>query len=235
MGESGKIYLFRHGRTDFNELGKFTGWKDSKLTPSGIKDAKKIAEKLKNKKFEVAIHTKLSRSKDTLKYVLKYHPECKLLILDDRMIERSYGVLEGKKHDWFIKKVGEQVLKLKEYGDSWMDLENKRNIQKIKNFFGKREYEAIHRGYKVKVPYGESFYDVEKRVKNFIKWLKKYVKKNKVNVAISAHGNSIRLFRKIVENANVEEMVKWVIPFDKVYVYDLNQFRLKPIGRSLIK
>jgi bisphosphoglycerate-dependent phosphoglycerate mutase len=82
------IYLFRHGKTDFNERGIFTGWKDSKLTSAGILNAKTVAKKLKNKRIDVAIHTRLSRSKDTLKYVLEFHPECKKIIWDDRMIEK---------------------------------------------------------------------------------------------------------------------------------------------------
>ena len=80
------ICLFRHGQTYFNRDKRFTGWKDSKLTPLGKKQAKIIAKKLKNKKFEVAYQTRLSRSKDTLKPVLKYHPECKKIITDNRMI-----------------------------------------------------------------------------------------------------------------------------------------------------
>lgn len=216
-----RIYLFRHGRTDFNEKKKFTGWKDSKLTLSGKKDAKKIAKKLKNKKFEVAIHTSLSRSKDTLAYVLKYHPECKVILEDDRMIERSYGDLEGKKHEWFIEQVGKNLFNLERYGDFYQDINDEKYIRKIQRFFGEKEYEAIHRGYKVRAQGGESFYDVEKRVKKFIKWLKKYIKKNKVNVVISAHGNSIRLFRKIMEKSSVKEMTKWKIPFDKIYSYEI--------------
>ena len=97
-----KIYLFRHGKTIYNSKGIFTGWKDSKLASEGIKNAKKVAEILKNKKFQIAFQTRLSRSKDTLKYVLKFHPECKKIITDNRMIERSYGVLEGKSHKSFI-------------------------------------------------------------------------------------------------------------------------------------
>jgi DNA gyrase subunit B len=48
-----------------------------------------------------------------------------------------------------------------------------------------------------------------------------YIEKNKVNVAISAHGNSIRLFRKIMEKASKEEAVKWVIPYDDYYEYEI--------------
>src|SRR3989344_3021306 len=171
-----KIYLFRHGQTTFNRDGIFTGHKDPKLIRLGKNQAKIIAQRLKNKKFQVAIETHLSRSKDTLKEVLKFHPECRVVITDDRMIERS---------------------------------------------FGQKEYDAIHRGYKVCVPRGESFADVEKRVRSFIKDLIKFMNGNNVSVAISAHGNSIRLFRKIMERASVDEMSKWFIPYDKVFVYDV--------------
>jgi bisphosphoglycerate-dependent phosphoglycerate mutase len=49
------------------------------------------------------------------------------------------------------------------------------------------------------------------------------MKDNNVSVAISAHGNSIRLFRKIVEKASIKETVKWFIPYDKVFVYDVDE------------
>ena len=183
------IYIFRHGQTTFNRDGKFTGFIDAKLTKKGIVQAKKIANILKNKKFQVAFYTRLSRSKDTLKYVLKEHPECKKLIKDDRMIERNYGVLNGKTHNEFIKK------------------------------FGKKEYDLIHRAYNHPPKKGESFKIVEKRVANFIKFLIPFMKKNKVSVAISGHGNSIRLFRKIMEKTSTEKMIKWEIPYDKVFTY----------------
>jgi len=214
------IYLFRHGKTTYNIKGIFTGWKDAKLAPAGIKNAKTIAKKLKNKKFEVAIHTRLSRSKDTLKYVLKNHPECKTLIEDNRMIERSYGILEGMSHKSFIEKIGDIEFDFKVYGDSIVSLSPKlRN--KIENMLGTEEYDKIHRGWSTPPPYGESFKIVEKRVKKFIKWLIKYMKKNKVNVAISAHGNSIRLFRYIMENASIPDTCRWFIPYDKVFEYTI--------------
>jgi len=214
-----KVYVFRHGKTDYNEKGKFTGWKDSKLTKSGIEDAKKVAKKLKNKNIGIAIHTKLSRSKQTLKEVLKFHPECKILIEDNRMIERSYGDLEGTTHDSFISKIGKKELKLLEEGDAIGDLDPKTRKQ-VEKKLGTEVYDLIHRGYKIPPPNGESFADVEKRVKLFIKDLKKLIKKEKKNVMISAHGNSIRLFRKIMEKADQKESTTWFIPYDKVYEYE---------------
>ena len=183
------IYLFRHGQTYFNENKRFTGWKDSKLNPRGIKDAKKVAKKLKNVKFSVAYHSSLSRSKDTLKEVLKYHPECKLKIMDNRMIERSYGDLQGFSHKKIISDVGQ------------------------------KQFDIWHRSYSIAPPNGESVKMVEKRVNFFIKDLIKYIKKKKVNVVISAHGNSMRPFRKHFEKLNVNEMMSLENPWDDYFEY----------------
>jgi broad specificity phosphatase PhoE len=186
-----KIYIFRHGQTAFNRDSKFTGWSESRLTKTGFEDAKIIALRLKDKKFQIAFHTSLSRSKDTLKEVLKFHPECVKLIEDDRLRERNYGSLNGKTHLQAVEK------------------------------YGAEHYDKWHRGFYDKPPKGESFAIVELRVKNFIQDLIKLIKKEKVNVAISAHGNSIRLFRKIMENASVKETTEWFIPYDKVFEYDV--------------
>lgn len=214
------IYLFRHGQTTFNRDGRFTGWLDSKLTSTGRKHAGIIAEKLKDKEIDVAIHTRLSRSKDTLRPILKGHPECKIILEDDRMIERSYGELQGMTHKDFIDRIGKQGYDLRVHGDAIENL-NKELRLRVEHMLGEEEYRAIHRGYNVAAPGGESFADVEKRVGGFIKYLKKFMRKNKVNVTISAHGNSIRLFRKIMERAPKEKVVNWFIPYDKVYEYEV--------------
>mgnify|MGYP006273332321 CR=1 FL=1 len=189
MVSKNKVYVFRHGQTYYNHNKYFTGWKDSKLTPKGIKNAESLAKQLKDKQIDVAFYTSLSRSKDTLNVVLKYHPECKKKLIDDRIIERDYGDLAGKKHSTIIKK------------------------------YGKKQFEKWHRGYSTPPPNGECFADVEKRVKDFVKYLKEFVKENKVNVAISAHGNSIRVLRKIMEGLSVKETETIEIPYDKVFVY----------------
>jgi len=187
-----KIYLFRHGESFFNRAKEFTGWKDSRLTKEGYKNARKVAQRLKNKKFQVAYRTRLSRSKNTLKEVLKYHPECKEVIEDDRMIERSYGKLQGKKHTTIINK------------------------------YGKKQFDIWHRSYDVPPPGGESIKMVEKRVKSFIKDLLKKMKKEKVNVGIAAHGNSMRPFRKYFEKLTLQEMMKLENPWDDYFEYTIN-------------
>lgn len=183
------IYIFRHGETKFNRSKRFTGWVNSRLTPEGIEQAKLIAEKLRKKPFQIAFKTSLSRSSNSLKIVLKYHPECKRVIVDDRMIERSYGDLERKHHKTVIKK------------------------------YGKRQFDLWHRSYDVPPPGGESMLMVEKRVLSFVKDLLILMEREKVDVAISAHNNSIRPFRRYFENLTIKQMMALENPYDKYFNY----------------
>jgi 2,3-bisphosphoglycerate-dependent phosphoglycerate mutase len=186
-----RIYLFRHAQTYYNRDKRFTGWKDSALTPFGVRQAKIVARKLAGKKIDVAFVTSLSRSRDTMREVLKNHPECRARFTDDRMIERSYGKLQGRSHKWFERThSAEELLK-------------------------------IRRGYDHPPPGGESIRMVERRVKAFLKDLLAYMKKNKVNVAISAHGNSMRPFRRHFEKLSVKQMMKLENPWDDYFEYSV--------------
>ncbi|MGI5840939.1 MAG: histidine phosphatase family protein [Patescibacteria group bacterium] len=185
------IYLFRHGQSEFNLSKTFTGWLDAKLTPLGVEQAKVLGEMLKDKRIDQAIQTRLSRSKDTLKYVLIHHPECEEIITDDRMIERSYGDLAGHTH------------------------------QEIIDGLGQEQFDKWHRGWEDRPPAGESFSDVEARVMEFISDLKSKYGNKDLGIAVSAHGNSIRLFRKIMENASVEDTCSWTIPYDQYFQYTI--------------
>ena len=184
-----KIYLFRHGQTEYNEKGLFTGWTDVPLSKNGVKDAKKVAKKLEKKKIDIAFCSSLKRSRQTLREVLKHHPECKIVMIDDRIVERHYGDLQRKKHSTIINK------------------------------YGQKQYDIWHRSYDIPPPNGESIKDVEIRVKSFIRDMKKLDKK--LNIAISAHGNSMRPFRRYFEKFSKKEMMKLENPWDEYFEYKI--------------
>ena len=173
------IYLFRHGQTVFNKKHIFTGWLDSKLTPLGVRQARIISRKLRGKTFGIAIQTRLSRSRDSLKEVLKSHPECRRIITDNRIIERNYGKLNGVSHKEFIRKIGKREYDLLKEGDAIENLSfaNRRRVEKL---LGDEEFKVIRRGYDVRPLGGESFMDVEKRVSRFIVDLKRLIKKEQI-------------------------------------------------------
>ncbi|MDD5191913.1 MAG: histidine phosphatase family protein [Candidatus Nanoarchaeia archaeon] len=185
------IYLFRHGVTPDNAEGIFSGWRNVGLNAKGFRDAKIVALRLKDNKIDLAFQSSLVRSKQTLKEVLKYHPECRRIIEDDRIIERSYGNLQGKTHLNIVERDGY------------------------------KKYDLWHRGYNDKPPKGESLKEVNRRVMSFIRDLLKMIKKNKIDVAISAHGNSMRAFRRYFEKLSVEEMCTLYNDYEIVYIYSV--------------
>jgi len=213
-----KIYLFRHGQSYYNKHHWFTGWIDSKMTKAGYANARVVAKKLKNKKIDVAYRSHLSRSKNTLKEVLKFHPECKEVIEDDRMIERCYGKLQKHSHKEFMEDIYNIICKSieKEYGKMRLKTRKKFGEEVAKTI-----YDIYHRSYDIPPPGGESVKMVEKRVNSFIKYLLKKMKKEKINVAISAHGNSMRPFRKYFEKMTREQMMKLENPWDDYFVYTI--------------
>lgn len=96
------IYIITHCESCFNQQHIFCGRLNSHLTESGIVHAQKMEFELRNQQIDLAIHTSLARTQETLSYILKSHPKCKVES-DDRMIERDYGDLSGKSKDKYAK------------------------------------------------------------------------------------------------------------------------------------
>jgi len=89
------LYVFRHSETYDNERRIFSGRRQSRLTKEGIKQAKLLARKLKNKKIDLFIISPLVRCSQTLGPIKKYHPRVKLKV-EKLLLERDYGRLTGK-------------------------------------------------------------------------------------------------------------------------------------------
>ena len=212
------IYLFRHGQTTYNERGWFTGCLDAKMTKSGYRSAGTIARKLQNKNIDVAYHSHLSRSKETLKEVLQFHPECWEILEADRLIERCYGNLESRSHRSFQEEMKKKVLAAVE--QKYGKLENP-SRQRFGAEAAQQIFQAVHRSYDIPPPDGESLKTVEKRVRSFIKDLLKKMKKERINVAISTHGNSMRPFRRYFEKLSVTEMLQLENPWDEYFEYTI--------------
>ena len=59
---SGKLVLIRHGESEWNLLGRVTGWTDVSLTEKGAADAKKMGELITDIHFDAIYTSKLKRS-----------------------------------------------------------------------------------------------------------------------------------------------------------------------------
>ena len=189
MTEELKIYLVRHAKTLYNVEERFTGTTDVDLLPDWLQVTRSIIEKLRGKEFQVAYHTRLKRSKITMREIIDYHPEIVEVIEDNRLIERSYGSLQKQKHADFIAKYGEEL------------------------------FNEYHRSYEGVPPGGESLKMVEVRVLDFIQDLLEKMRREKVSVVICGHSNAMRPFRRYFEGLTIEEMMVLENPWDEVFEY----------------
>jgi len=89
------LFVFRHAETTDNSRGIFSGWRDPQLTLKGLLQAQGIAAQLRGEKIDYAFTSHLKRARETLEIVLEKHPNIPVF-MDDRLIERCYGLLQGK-------------------------------------------------------------------------------------------------------------------------------------------
>lgn len=88
-----KLYLVRHGETEWNVLDKICGRTDVPLTENGKRQAAALAEKLRDIPFDRIIASPLTRAQQTAGAVAALH---NLPIETDvRLIEQNYGIYEG--------------------------------------------------------------------------------------------------------------------------------------------
>lgn len=104
------LFVFRHAETTDNANAIFSGWRDPDLTSKGISQAQEISEQLKQEKIDYAFSSHLKRARKTLEVVLETHPDVPVFV-DDHLIERCYGLLQGEskikvaneRPEWFAK------------------------------------------------------------------------------------------------------------------------------------
>lgn len=88
-----KLITVRHGSSKANDLGVGAGWTDVELSDEGLKQAEKVAERLKDEKIDVIYSSDLKRASRTAEKIAKFH-DCEL-ILDERLREQNKGKYEG--------------------------------------------------------------------------------------------------------------------------------------------
>ena len=91
-----KLYVVRHGQTDQNVLGLVQGDTESDLTEKGREEAKALQELVESLDIDVVVSSPLRRALDTAKIITNNKKE---IIIDDRLIERDFGLSEGKPVD----------------------------------------------------------------------------------------------------------------------------------------
>ena len=94
IGDS-RIYLIRHGETNWNKEGRFQGQIDIPLNDNGRDQARKTYEYLKDISFNKAFSSSMHRPYETAQIILQNNNELKIKKIDE-LVEISHGLWEGK-------------------------------------------------------------------------------------------------------------------------------------------
>ena len=90
-----RLYLVRHGQTDWNLAGKLQGQTDIPLNETGRQQAKQAKKLLGNLSFDAVYSSPLSRAVETAQ-LISGHSTLQI-ITDERIKEIAFGQWEGCK------------------------------------------------------------------------------------------------------------------------------------------
>lgn len=187
------LILVRHGYSEYNIKGLWTGWRNPSLTPEGEKEAEKAGRTLRDIPLSIGFTSPLIRHKETLEIIKKIlGNETMPIIISDCLKERNYGDYTGK-NKWEIEKK-----------------------------LGKEKFMDLRRGWDYPIPNGESLKDVYERVVGYYKVNIFPKLMDNQNVIISSSGNALRSLVKFLEHISDENIVNLEIAPGEVYVYTFN-------------
>lgn len=89
-----KLYIVRHGKTDWNVKGLLQGSADIELNEEGISQAKELSKEINLDEIDICICSPLKRTKQTANLLVGDKVK---IVYDDLIVERGFGDLEGKK------------------------------------------------------------------------------------------------------------------------------------------
>ena len=94
-----KLYFIRHGLSEGNKQGIWSGRVDTPLSEEGRRQARESGRKAKDLGIDLIISSPLSRAKETAELVAAEigYPKNKIMY-SDLLIERHFGDLEGTPH-----------------------------------------------------------------------------------------------------------------------------------------
>jgi len=205
-----KLFLVRHGQSQWNLENRFTGWQDVDITALGQLEAERAGQILKDERVDVAYTSKLTRAQHTLKIMLDEMGKTDTpVIIDGALNERAYGTLEGLNKAETAKKYGAEQVHI------W------------------------RRSFDIAPPGGESLKDTYDRViPYFENHIKPVIVKGQ-NVLIVAHGNSLRALIMYLEELSPEQILQREIatgtPLTYVFDGQMNVIRLGKVTKISIR
>ena len=200
----GTLVISRHGESEWNLLGKWTGWTDVGRTEKGRADTVRLGALLKDIKLDEAYTSALQRTHQTLEALLEGRGMGSLpTIQAAELNERDYGDLTGK------------------------------NKWEVKAEIGEEAFNCIRRGWDYPVPGGETLKDVYARVVPYFEREILPKLQAGENILLVAHGNSIRALMKRLDRVPEADMAHVEMPFGQLLVYKFESGQPIPVHKEV--
>ena len=188
-----KLILVRHGKSEWNALGLWTGWTDINLTEEGRAEARRAGEAIRDIELHGAYVSPLIRAQQTLQEIqdtleLKDLP----VRQHQELTERHYGIYTGK------------------------------NKWELKESLGDDEFLRIRRGWDVPIPEGESLRQVYDRAIPFYQENILPELKDGKNILAVGHGNTFRALMKYLEEVDDDKIHEVEIETGEIVCYDID-------------
>lgn len=189
-----KLVLVRHGISEYNQKGIWTGWDNPPMVEQGFEEARKAGESIKDIYFDQAYCATFIRAGQTLSEILKVLEQTDMPVVEAKEVnERNYGVFTGK------------------------------NKWQVKQEVGEEEFKKIRRGWDHQIPKGESLKQVYERfIPYYESEILPKLKEGK-NVIISSSGNALRTLVKYLEHISDDKIADVEFGIGEVWVYDIDK------------
>lgn len=202
--KQGILVIGRHAESEWNLLGKWTGWTDVNLTEKGMREAEQLGEIIRDIHFDAAYTSELKRTQQTCDGILRSKGDQADLerIIAKPLNERDYGDLTGK------------------------------NKWEVKDEIGGEAFQGIRRGWDYPVPGGETLKDVYARaIPYFQNEILPRLQKGE-NILLVSHGNTIRALMKYLDQIPDEEIGKVEMPFGTLLVCEFDTEHQLPLDKQ---
>jgi broad specificity phosphatase PhoE len=92
MAEKQRVWLVRHGETEWSKSGQHTGRTDIPLTPEGMRQGQALGRHLAGRHFALVLTSPLARARETCRLA----GFAQSAEVSDDLLEWNYGVYEGR-------------------------------------------------------------------------------------------------------------------------------------------
>jgi 2,3-bisphosphoglycerate-dependent phosphoglycerate mutase len=195
-----RLVLVRHGRSQWNDENRFTGWVDVPLAEPGLAEAARAGARLRDLgvTFDRAYTSSLRRAITTGRIILDALGQAELHQIEAwQLNERYYGALTGRDKDETRRRFGDEQVHL------W------------------------RRGYATAPPGGESLKDTAERALPYFEERIRPATTDVDAVLVAAHGNSLRAIVKNLEGLDDDAITGVEIATGVPVVYDMSGGRVR--------